>query len=98
MHADSTLTVENVSSVMSCVQPEHRLSVWEIMIPDSRCEAIMREYHDEESQNIAFAHFYVHCYLDPSWEKLAKQLYDYDDPTLPALKKIRQSLPPIGVF
>ena len=98
LSSDSTLSVENVSLVMSLVPPEHRMSIWEDIIPDFRYEAITREYHDGESQNTALVHFYVHCSGHPSWKKLAQKLYGCYGTPLPALEKIRQFLHPIGVF
>ena len=89
--SDSTMTVGNVAAVMTFMKPE-----WleERITEDPRCGAYMRKCGD---QSTAVAWYYIHCFRYQSWRDLAEDLYFDKDKTLPALEKLRQFLPPIGI-
>ena len=89
--SDSTLTVENVAAVMALMKPE-----WlEKMITKKlHCGAYMSEFGN---QSTAVAWCYIHCFRYQSLRDLAEDLFDDEDTPLPALEKLRQFLPPIGI-
>ena len=85
--------MENVAAVMALMKPE-----WleKKIANKSHCQTLMTECGD---QSIATAGYYIHSYpKDPwTWRKIAKELYNDKDTPLPALEKLRQFLPPIGI-
>ena len=83
--------MESVAAVMALMKPE-----WleKTITEEPHCEAYMREFGD---QSTAVAWYYIHCFHYQSWRDLAKDLYDDEDTPLPALEKLRQFLPPIGI-
>ena len=89
-HADSTFTVENVSSVIALLKPQQL----EHMTDHPKYKAYMKEGDD---QSTAYVQYYMHSSLDPSWEDLGQKLYNDEDTPLSALEKLRQFLPPIGI-
>ena len=64
------------------------------MTDHPKYKAYMKEGVD---QSTAYAQYYVHSSLDPSWEDLSQKLYNDEDTPLLALEKLRQFLPPIGI-
>ena len=88
--SDFTLTVENVSSVMALLKPERLRD----MTDNPRYKIYIK---DGDVQSTAFARYYVHSSLNPSWRHLAEQLTSDKDTPLLALERLRQFLPPIGI-
>ena len=88
MHADPTLSVEDVVQVMKTVDKKSRLTSWALILFPENTGRILR---CETKTDIFYAEIYVICHPHSSWKHLAKQLYQQGQ--IEAVEKIRDYLP-----
>ena len=89
LFADTTVTVENLSSVLYIVAPEKRESIWhDLHFPLHRLRAI--DLSGVEDCTHASISYYVSCCPDLSvvWTDLYCSLYRHGE--LPALDKVKE--------
>ena len=72
--SDPTLTVEKVTEVMGEVGDRER--VWGLLgVPASKQAEITQQSSTEGEKSRALSQYWVNCYPDASWERLASALY-----------------------
>ena len=90
---DPTLTVENVVGVMEKVTDDGRVNVWSELIDDSFDDITSKCSNEKEILHMS-SDVYVNCYVDSSWEHLARRLYDELETA--AVEEVRSYLNPRG--
>ena len=95
--SDSTLTVDGVTEVMELINDWGSLYYSSIIfckivvIPGCKCMEIQQRCSTKREIANECASYYVHCHPQPSWTRLASQLYGGGEYT--ALKKSKSFLP-----
>ena len=93
---ETTLTVENVVSVMKNVAVERREKVWSCsdIVPGLQLEEIYWMYSTEEQRTHACADVYVNFHPHSSWTHLCQELYEENEMT--AARKAKTFIPQTG--
>ena len=98
--SDPTLTTVNVTSVMELVKDWNSLRrgvfTSDHVIPRPRLDAIRSSCSTNREIASECASYYVHCYPQPSWTRLARHLYEEGEFT--AVEKCKPFLPLRGKY
>ena len=76
--SDPTLTVENVTEVMGEVEHWEGVESW-LRVPYSKLQEIEQQSSTEKEKSHAVGGYWVNTTPLPSWEKLARVLYDHGE-------------------
>ena len=90
--SDPTLTVENVTEVMAEVENwEWVMGIFGLGVPASKLHEIKQQSSSEKEKRHAVGRYWVSTHPVPSWEKLARELYEEGEER--ALAVLKQYLP-----
>ena len=80
MFADDSLTVDNVTKVMEMVTADKIMNVWgRLFVPGSLMKMKTGNLSTTKEKTRACVDLYLNCSpYEPSWEKIASALYQYD--------------------
>ena len=86
--SDPTLTVENVTEVMGEVGDWEKVGgICRLSIPDSKLHEIKQQSSSEKEKSRAMGGYWVNTHPDPSWERLARVLYQEGEERAAAMVK-----------